>query len=64
MDQQPAVREAHSAAASEAGPPARGSKRAREQPVSTTGAGSEDHSAVSCCTARAMSAAVVSLQCA
>ncbi len=49
MDQQPAVREAHSAAAQEAGLSVKGSKRAREQPVSTSGALSEDLSEVSCC---------------
>ena len=50
MDQQPAVCEAQSAAATEAGASAKGSKRPREQPGSTSGAGSEDLSAVSCCT--------------
>ena len=50
MDQQPAVREAQSAAAPHAGTlPAKGSKRAREQPVGTRVLDSEDLSAVSCC---------------
>ncbi len=48
MDQQPAVREAQRAAVTEAGALAKGNKRVREQPVSTSGAASEDLSAVSC----------------